>query len=152
MRYLLDTNVFRLIQNPTAHDRARENALAWFDGIDDDEIWLSAMTIREVSRGIENLSKTKPEVASALQTRVDALLAAYGRRVVEIDTVISAEWGRLEGERAKPGKVKGHDDLAFVATARLHDMVLVTRNVKDVRGTGVRVLNPCVKPWRVRAV
>ena len=50
---------------------------------------------------------------------------------------MAAEWGRLQGE-----KDKHRDDLAFVATARVHGCVLATRNVKDVVGRGVRVLDP----------
>ena len=102
------------------------------------------MTIREVSRGIERLAKTKPDMAAEIRERFDELMATYASRVVEIGVEAAEEWGRLEGEKAKH-----RDDLAFVATARVREMVLVTRNVKDVRGRGVRVLNPFTKPWRV---
>ena len=148
MLYLLDTNVFRLVQNPKTPDRAHENALAWLSGRDDNELRLSVVTLREVSRGIDSLGKTKPDVAATMRLRLDELRGAYAGRVVAVGEEAALEWGRLESAKAGTKKPKGDDDLAFVATARVHGMVLVTRNVRDVRGLGVRVLNPYVKPWR----
>ncbi len=141
MLYLLDTNVFREIQKG---DDGHKNVRAWLDHVDDDAVRLSVMTVREVSRGIERLAKKKAAAAAEIRERFDDLLAVYAGRVVEIDGGVAEEWGRLEGEKAKH-----RDDLAFVATARVRGMVLVTRNVKDVRGRGVRVLNPFTKPWQV---
>ena len=149
MLYLLDTNVFRLQQNPTARDRPHENALAWLDATDDHELRLSVVTIREARRGIESLAARKPGPADAMRDKLDELVAAYAGRIVEVDSEIAEEWGRLEALKAGTKKPKGDDDLAFVATARVRGLVLVTRNVKDVRGLGVRVLNPFVQPWRI---
>jgi len=134
VRYLLDTNVFREIQKGPAGHR---NVRAWLDGVDDDAVWLSVMMILEISRGIAKLARTKPEAAAAIRERFDSVAAAYVGRIAEIDGEVAAEWGRLQGE-----KDKHRDDLAFVATARVRYMVLVTRNVDDVRGRGVRVLDP----------
>ncbi len=141
MLYLLDTNVFREIQKG---DDGHVNVRAWLETVDDADLRLSVMTVREVSRGIARLAKKKPALAVEIRERLDELLAAYAGRVVEVDGEVAEEWGGLEGERDKH-----RDDLAFVATARVRGMVLLTRNVKDVRGRGVRVLNPFTKPWRV---
>lgn len=144
MLYLLDTNVFREIQKG---DDGHVNVRAWLDGVDDGEVRLSVMTVREVSRGIARLAKKKPAAAAEIRERFDDLLAAYAGRVVEVDGEVAEEWGRLEGERDKH-----RDDLAFVATARVLGMVLVTRNVKDLRGRGVHVLDPFKKTPRVEEV
>lgn len=141
MLYLLDTNVFREIQKG---DDGHVNVRAWLETVDDADLRLSVMTVREVSRGIARLAKKKPALAVEIRERLDELLAAYAGRVVEVDGEVAQEWGGLEGERDKH-----RDDLAFVATARVRGMVLLTRNVKDLRGRGVRVLNPFTKPWRV---
>ena len=138
MRYLLDTNVFREVQRgPTGHPNVR----AWLASVDDADLRLSVMTVTEVRRGIVRLAKRKGEAARALAERFDELLAAYAGRVVAVDRAVADEWGRLQGE-----KDKHRDDLAFVATARVHNLVLATRNVEDVRGRGVRVLDPFKKP------
>lgn len=141
MLYLLDTNVFREIQKG---DGGHVNVRAWLETVDDADLRLSAMTVTEVRRGIIRLSKRKAGAARELAERFDALLDAYAGRVVEVDRAVADEWGRLQGE-----KDKHRDDLAFVATARVRDLVLVTRNVADVRGRGVRVLDPFTEPWRV---
>ena len=141
MLYLLDTNVFREIQKG---DDGHVNVRAWLETVDDADLRLSVMAVREVSRGIARLAKKKPALAVEIRERLDELLAAYAGRVVEVDGEVAQEWGGLEGERDKH-----RDDLAFVATARVRGMVLLTRNVKDLRGRGVRVLNPFTKPWRV---
>lgn len=141
MPYLLDTNVFREVQKG---DDGHVNVRAWLDTVDDADLRLSVMTVTEVRRGIVRLSKRKADAARELAERFDALLGAYAGRVVEVDRAVADEWGRLQGERDKH-----RDDLAFVATARVRDLVLVTRNVADVRGRGVRVLDPFTKPWRV---
>lgn len=144
VRYLLDTNVFREIQKgPAGH----KNVRAWLDGVDDDAVWLSVMMVQEINRGIAKLAQKKPEEAAAIRARFDEVVADYGDRVADIDGEVAAEWGRLQGE-----KDKHQDDLAFVATARVRDMVLVTRNVRDVQGRGVRVLDPFVSRPVIREV
>ena len=108
--------------------------------MDDADLRLSVMTVTEVRRGIVRLAKRKAGAAHALAERLDVLLTAYAGRLVAVDRAVADEWGHLQGE-----KDKHRDDLAFVATARVHDLVLATRNVEDVRGRGVRVLDPFKK-------
>ena len=76
-------------------------------------------------------------LASRQIAALDALEASYGPRLVPIDGPVVAEWTRLLG-----AKNKNQPDRALAATARVHGFVLVTRNVEDLRGCGVRVLDP----------
>ncbi|MEM1117421.1 MAG: type II toxin-antitoxin system VapC family toxin [Bacteroidota bacterium] len=142
--YLLDTNVFREIQKGEA---GHVNVRRWLAGVDDIDLRMSVMTIREVRRGIARLAKRKPTAAVEIERRFEELLAAYVGRVAEVDDEIAKEWGRLEGERDKH-----RVDLAFVATARIRGLVLATRNVRDVRGRGVRVLDPFKRSPKVEMV
>ncbi len=135
--YLLDTNVFSEIQKGL---RGHKNVRAWLESVDDDAVRLSVMTIREVESGVAKLEKTKPEAAAEIALGMEGLLAAYSGRVIEVNAAVSKEWGRLVGVKGK-----NHDDMAFAATARVLGLVLVTRNVKDFRGRGVRVLDPSAK-------
>ena len=144
MRYLLDTNVFREVQKGSA---GHTNVRRWLAGVDDTDLRLSVMTVTEVRRGIVRLAKTKPDAAREIAERFDVLLDAYAGRVVAVDQAVADEWGRLQGV-----KDKHRDDLAFVATARVHGLVLATRNVEDVRGRGVRVLDPFKKTPAVEEV
>lgn len=142
--YLLDTNVFREVQKgPQGHPNVR----AWLGTVDDADLRLSVMTIVEARRGIAKLAKSDADRAGKLERSLDAVVAAYRQRVVEIDRDVAAEWGRLIGE-----KDKHRDDMAFAASARVHGGVLVTRNVKDFVGRGVRVLDPFKRKPEVATV
>lgn len=130
--YLLDENVLREL-----HPRGNANVRAWYAGVTSGDLRISAMTFFEKRRGWERRKKSDPDLAAAKLAELDALEAAYGSRVVPIDAAVVAEWARLLG-----AKDKNQRDRALAATARVHGFVLVTRNVDDVRGCGVRVLNP----------
>jgi hypothetical protein len=95
------------------------------------------MTFFEKRRGAERLRRTGPERATMLLAGIDALEAAYASRIIPIDGPVVAEWTRLLGV-----KDKNQRDRALAATARVHGFVLVTRNIADVMGCDVEVLNP----------
>lgn len=130
--YLLDENVLREL-HPGGNARVR----AWYATISTEDLRISAMTFFEKRRGAERLRRTDPHRASTILAAIDMLEAAYGSRIVPIDGPVVAEWTRLLG-----AKDKHQRDRALAATARVHGFVLVTRNVADVRGCHVRVLNP----------
>jgi toxin FitB len=130
--YLLDENVLREL-HPNGNARVR----AWFATVDDTDLRISAMTFFEKRRGWERRRKKEPKLAAEKLADIDAIEAAYGNRVVPIDGRVVAEWTRLLG-----AKDKDQRDRALAATARVHSFVLVTRNVDDVRGCGVQVLDP----------
>lgn len=105
------------------------------------------MTLFEKRRGWERRRRTDPDLAAARLADIDALEAAYDQRLVPIDAEIAAEWARLLG-----AKDKNQRDRALAATARVRGLVLVTRNIADVRGCGVQVLDPFVKDPVVETV
>lgn len=110
---------------------------AWYVSVAEMDLRISAMTFFEKRRGWERQRKSNPALAAARLAELDALEAAYGSRLVPIDGPIVAEWARLLG-----AKDKNQRDRALAATARVHGFVLVTRNVDDVRGCDVQVLDP----------
>jgi predicted nucleic acid-binding protein len=130
--YLLDENVLReLCPGGNAHVRA------WYASVADADLRISVMTLFEKRRGWERRRRSSPVLAAARLAEIAALEAAYGDRVIPIDLAVTAEWARLLG-----AKDKNQRDRALAATARVHDFVLVTRDVDDFRGCSVRVLNP----------
>ncbi len=139
---MLDENVLREL-SPTGNANVR----AWFAGVAAADIHISAMTMFEKRRGWERRKKTDPALAAAKLAQLDALEAAYGLRLVPIDAAIAAEWARLLG-----AKDKNQRDRALAATARVRGFVLVTRNIADVRGCNVQVLDPFVKDPFVETV
>jgi predicted nucleic acid-binding protein len=111
----------------------------WIATVDDSDLRLSVATLFEKRRGAQMLKRKDPERAALLLGAIATLEKAYRDRVIPVDAV--AEWTRLIGTRNKD-----HWDLCLAATAIVHDLVLVTRNVKDFEGRGVHLLNPFHDP------
>ena len=97
------------------------------------------MNVRSIAANAKTRASFSLSELSEL-AELDALEAAYGARLVPIDAAIAAEWARLLG-----AKDKNQRDRALAATARVRGFVLVTRNIADVRGCEVQVLDPFVK-------
>lgn len=140
MKFLIDTNVFREI-GKTIPDR---NVAQWLNQIDDADLALSALTVREVRKGIAKLKAKKPDAAKAIDQRTSEGFAAFGERILPITSRIADEWGRLLAERDKHV-----DDMALVATALVHRLVLVTRNLKDVENRGVPTFDPYMSSAKI---
>ena len=130
--YLLDENVLREF-TPSGNKRVR----AWAATISDADLRISVLTLFEKRRGAERLRKSDPTRAQSLIDALDQLEATYAARIVPINAAVAAEWARLLG-----AKEKNQRDRALAATARIHGFVLVTRNIADVRGCDVDVLDP----------
>lgn len=137
MRYLLDTNVFREIGKTEPH----RNVDAWLKGVNDADLAISTLTVREVTKGIGRLRARKPEVAQAIAARVDLAFEAFGDRILPVDRAVAALWGELLADSEKHV-----DDTGIAATARVHGLVLVTRNTADMIGRGATTLDPFRSP------
>lgn len=143
MRYLLDTNVFRQIGHPAPH-RA---VAAWLAQLNDANLAISVLTVREVTKGIVRLRSRKPDAADAIAERAAQVFERFADRTLPIGSDIAALWGELLAESER------HiDDTGLAATARVHGLVLVTRNVAHVAGRGCRVLDPFASRPVVREI
>lgn len=130
--YLLDENVLKEMR-PGGNAEVAE----WLKTVPDSDLRISAVTFFEKRKGWENHRKKDPVRAQQGLDAIDALEKLYTGRTVAIGAPEAAEWARLMG-----AKGKNLMDLALVATANINDMVLVTRNTKDMVGRDVRVLDP----------
>jgi len=97
------------------------------------------VTVGEVRRGIELRRRTDRVAASALEQWLARVMEAHGSRVLPVDRAVADQWGRLGIPHRIP-----HSDGLIAATALVHDLTLVTRNVRDMARTGVRILDPFV--------
>jgi hypothetical protein len=129
--YLLDTCVISEAR------RRSPAALTWLRSTRSDTLFLSAMTIGEIMKGISMKLRTDPPVAAVLLRWLDELRVVYASRILPIDGDVATSWGRLMAERSRPVV-----DAIIAATAQVHNKVVVTRNVADFTNTGVTVLNP----------
>ena len=134
MSYLLDTHVVSELRK---RERCDPCVSAWYSTTAGAEKFLSVLTIGEIRRGIEGIRRRDTSSARALDVWLAKLLADYAARILTVNQPIADEWGRLN----VPDPLPVIDGL-LAATAMVHGLTLVTRNVDDVKRTGVRCLNP----------
>ena len=134
MSYLLDTNVISELVRP----KPDKNVLAWFGNMPDDALYLSALTLGEIRKGVESLSDSSRREKLRVWLEHD-LREWFGPRILPIGSEVADRWGRLLADAGRP--VPSIDSL-LAATALHHELRLVSRNVKDFKYTGVEVINP----------
>ncbi len=132
--YLLDTNVVSDVQ------RRLPKPTAWLASVDPASISLSVITLGEIERGIVKQRKTDPDRAARLDVWLRELRRDNADRILAITEEVALAWGRITA-----GRTRGSADTLIAATALVHDLILVTRNVADFEGVGVTVVNP----WEV---
>jgi predicted nucleic acid-binding protein len=132
--WLLDTNVLsELRKGPRADTGVRR----WFDEAVDRDLFTSVLVAGELRRGVESIRLRDRAAADGLAQWLESLVERFGDRLLPIDTAVANRWGELN----VPDPVPTVDGL-LAATALVHDLTLVTRNVRDVATTGVRWLDP----------
>jgi toxin FitB len=131
-RYLLDTNVVSELRKPKPHG----GAMAWLNELQETQISLSAVTIGELQTGVELTRDQDPHKAAQIEAWVDLLEESY--QVLPMNALCFREWTRLMSGR----RDDLFEDAMIAATARVHDLVVATRNERDFTSLGVRILNP----------
>lgn len=134
MGSLIDTNVWSELQK---RSRINPGVQRWFAGVAMDELYLSVLVVGEVRCGIERLRRRDPQQALRLEHRLEQLTLAMSGRILPLSLQIAEQWGRIN----VPNPLPVVDGL-LAATAPVHDLILVTRNVRDIERSGVKLLNP----------
>lgn len=134
MRYLVDTNVVSELRKAR---RCDPGVAEWFEGLADEEVFLSVLTVGEIRRGIESIRRRDADAAASLDAWLTELARLHSRRILPVSREVAEEWGRLN----VPDPLPVIDSL-LAATARVHGMTLATRNTDDVAGTGVSLVDP----------
>jgi predicted nucleic acid-binding protein len=134
MSFLVDTNVLSELRKGP---RANARVLGWFRSVDDAALHLSVLVIGELRQGVERLRRRDPPAAAKLDRWLHELIERHADRTLPVDDAVADRWGRLN----VPDPISAVDGL-LAATALVHSLTLVTRNVRDVRRTGVRHLDP----------
>lgn len=132
MRYLLDTNVVSEFRKNRPHGAVA----AWLNAQASEQLFLSAATIGEVQAGIERTRGQDPGKANELETWLSELPALY--QCLPMDLACFREWARLMHRR--PGALS--EDAMIAATARVHGLVVATRNERDFAHFDVPIFNP----------
>ncbi|BEL08916.1 type II toxin-antitoxin system VapC family toxin [Actinoplanes sichuanensis] len=134
MAFLLDTNVVSELRKKTPHSRVAE----WHAGHPRAVVYLSTLVVGEVRRGIDRLRPRDPGQADILENWLTGLTVAHRDRLLPVTAPIAEEWGRMSAMTPAPPIIDG----LMAATARVHGLTLVTRNIADVAHTGVPLINP----------
>lgn len=137
MGYLIDTNVLSELRKK---QNADTNVIEWFSGVDGSECYISVLTLGEIFNEIQRLREKNPVAAQSLNKWLDTLTQNFHDRVLPITSDIALKWGEITAPVSLPVV-----DSLIASTAMVHDLILVTRNIKDVKNTGVKLLNPFVK-------
>jgi Predicted nucleic acid-binding protein, contains PIN domain len=132
--WLVDTNVLSELRKG---ERGNSGVRAWFAGAREEDLFTSVLVVGEIRRGIESIRRRDPIAALALEQWLDRLSTAFSDRILPIDARIADRWGALN----VPDPIPTVDGL-LAATALIHDLVLVTRNTRDVDHTGAQLLDP----------
>ena len=131
--YLLDTNVVSELRRP----RPNPSVVRWITDAPADRLFLSAVTVGEIQAGIEIIRRQDADKASELEAWLDGVvMTSYG--VLSMDATIFREWARIMHRRSRTLV----EDAMIAATAMIHGLTVVTRNVRDFRGFGVELLDP----------
>ena len=130
--FLLDTNIVSELRKPKPHG----GVVAWVSAKETTSLYLSAMTIAELQRGVEMTREQDTDKANHIEAWLEQLM--FTGQVLAMDAAICREWARLMHRRSESLV----EDAFIAATARVHRFVVVTRSVRDFKTFGVETLNP----------
>ena len=111
--------------------------MSWFRSTDRGSLHISVLTLGELTMGATRLARRDAVQAAVLQQWLDDTRLGYANRIIPIDSEISEAWGQLNAIRPLPVI-----DGLLAATALVRGMTFVTRDTRDIAGTGVRTINP----------
>jgi len=137
VNYLLDTCVV----SELVSKQPNQKVVAWIDSLESEQVYLSAITIGEITKGIEKLpeSKRKRDLKVWLNHE---LLPRFQGRILPLGTDVLIRWGTLLAQLETDGNPMPAIDSLIAATVLTYGITLVTRNVADFEATGVKIFNP----------
>ena len=133
--YLLDTNVLSEMRKP---GKADARVRRWAEGVDAASLFVSVISIFEMEKGVLSMERRDPRQGSALRTWLTKhVLSAFNGRILPVDSAVAMRCAALHVPDPRSDR-----DSFIAATAIVHNLTVVTRNVTDFKSTGVAVLNP----------
>ena len=138
MMYLLDTNVVSELRKVRL-GKADANVAAWADSIDAAELFVSAISIMELELGVLSIERKDAAQGAVLRAWMERhVLPEFAERTLPVDTAVAQRCARLQHVPDR----RGERDALIAATALVHGMAMVTRNVADFEPTGVTIVDP----------
>ena len=132
--YLLDTNVISELRKP----QADANVVAWAKSVMAPRMFISAITLKELETGVLRIERRDPAQGKILRTWLKRhVMPAFDARILPVDAAVALRCAHLH----VPDKANESDAL-IAATALVHGLTVVTRNISDFKASGVNVINP----------
>lgn len=116
--------------------RPHGGVVAWLSGLDDKDLRISAVTLGEIQAGIEITRTHNVSKAEEIEAWADLLAESYN--VLPMDSTTFRLWARLM--HGQPDAL--YEDAMIAATARIHDLTVATRNIRDFKHFDIRLFNP----------
>lgn len=137
MKYLLDTSVISELRK-VGDGKADANVVAWIEAEDAARFFISAITVIELERGVLRVQRRDAAQGARLRSWLDGQVRPeFAGRILTVDDAVATRCAHLH----VPDR-RNEADALIAATALVHDMAVVTRNVRDFEGTGVVVVDP----------
>jgi len=137
MAYLLDTCTI----SEMVSVRPSDGVLGWFEAQDERNLYLSVITIGEIEKGIYQLPNSKKRVTLEIWF-FDRLAPSFSGRILDVDRKLITTWAKMIADLKAKGIIRPSFDSLLEATAIEHDLIFVTRNVRNFNGSSVTILNP----------
>jgi predicted nucleic acid-binding protein len=140
VKFLLDTNVVSEWVKPKPHP----GVVRWLADVDEDRVFISVITLAELRHGIERMDEDNR------RKRLDEWLRhhlqlRFEDRILFVDNTVADAWGKVVARRGAIGRPIEPMDAFIAATAQVHDMTLVTRNVSDFKSSVKAVVSPWIQ-------
>jgi predicted nucleic acid-binding protein len=135
--YLLDTNVVSELRKAKT-DKADKNVVSWANSVPATSLFLSVISILEIETGLLLVERRDPLQGAVLRSWLNThVLPAFSERILVVDTAVALYCAKLHVPDPRSDR-----DAIIAATALVHGMTVVTRNIDDFKPTGVEILNP----------
>jgi predicted nucleic acid-binding protein len=145
--FVLDTNVVSELRKVRL-GRADSNVAKWADSVNAADLYLSAITLQELEIGVLLAEHRDPKQGAVFRTWLNShVLPAFEGRILPVDTTVALRSAKQHVPNPRPFR-----DGLIAATALVHGMTVVTRNLADFEGTGVAMLNPWITPSSLEKV
>lgn len=129
MKYLIDTNILSELFLPSPNS----GVLGWAEEIE--RVAISVISVEEIFYGLR--WRPKPRVKARIEEVIESFCD-----VLEVNDSVARACALMRGDWQRRGQTRQQSDMLIAATARVHQLTLVTRNIRDFEGCGVAVLNP----------
>ncbi len=137
MKYLLDTCVI----SELAKTEPSKEVVSWVIGNNEEDFYLSCLTFGELHKGILKLPDSKRKENLHLWVEYD-LKERFRNRIIVIDLKVAEIWGEIQGQGQARGRPMPTIDSLIAASGLTHNLIVVTRNIADMKQSGVPLFNP----------